>query len=74
MKLAIVLPVLDEADHVVPRLQALASLRARGVRVVVVDGGSSDDTAAQALRLAPMSSCSCTPIRGCPSRPMNSSG
>lgn len=40
MKLAIVLPVLDEADHVVPRLQALASLRARGVRVVVVDGAA----------------------------------
>ncbi len=52
MKLAIVLPVLDEADHVVPRLQALASLRARGVGVVVVDGGSSDDTAAQAAPLA----------------------
>jgi rSAM/selenodomain-associated transferase 2 len=48
MRLAIVVPVLDEAAQVVSRLQALAPMRGRGVRVIVVDGGSLDGTAAQA--------------------------
>lgn len=52
MKLAIVVPVLDEADQVAVRLQALAPLRARGARVIVVDGGSHDGTAARAAALA----------------------
>ena len=41
-RLTIVLPVLDEAAIIVGALQALAPLRARGVEVIVVDGGSSD--------------------------------
>jgi rSAM/selenodomain-associated transferase 2/rSAM/selenodomain-associated transferase 1 len=45
MKLAIVMPVLNEAPLLPARLQALADLRARGVAVVVVDGGSHDATA-----------------------------
>ena len=40
MRLAIVLPVLNEGAGLLPRLQALAPLRERGARVTVVDGGS----------------------------------
>ena len=43
-ELCIVLPVLNEAPTLASRLQALQSLRQRGVRVIVVDGGSDDDT------------------------------
>lgn len=46
MKLAIVVPVLNEAAQVAQLLQALAPLRTRGVLVVVVDGGSNDGTVA----------------------------
>lgn len=42
--LCIVMPVLDEAQSLAPRLQALQGLRGRGARVVVVDGGSQDAT------------------------------
>jgi rSAM/selenodomain-associated transferase 2 len=42
--LCIVMPVLDEAATLAPRLRALQPLRQRGVRVVVVDGGSRDGT------------------------------
>jgi rSAM/selenodomain-associated transferase 2 len=52
MKLSIVMPVLDEADGIVEALAALAPLRARGVEIVVSDGGSSDATAALAHPLA----------------------
>jgi rSAM/selenodomain-associated transferase 2 len=46
--LCIVMPVLDEARTLAPRLQALQGLRRRGARLVVVDGGSEDDTLAVA--------------------------
>lgn len=49
MKLAVVLPVLNEGAALQPRLQALAPLRARGAWVVLVDGGSTDGTCATAL-------------------------
>lgn len=52
MKLAIVLPVLNEARAIARRLQALAPLRERGAQVVVVDGDSDDDTQAMARSLA----------------------
>lgn len=42
--LCIVVPVLDEAASLTERLGALEPLRRRGARVVVVDGGSADDT------------------------------
>ncbi|MGD9832489.1 MAG: TIGR04283 family arsenosugar biosynthesis glycosyltransferase [Piscinibacter sp.] len=42
--LCIVVPVLDEARTLASRLQALQRFRQRGARVVVVDGGSQDDT------------------------------
>jgi len=52
MRLAIVMPVLNEAATVEAALAALAPLRARGVEVIVVDGGSSDGTAELAQPLA----------------------
>ena len=48
MRLAVVVPVLNEAAAVESTLARLAPLRADGARVIVVDGGSSDDTAALA--------------------------
>ena len=42
--LSIVVPVLNEAAGVSAALQALAPFKARGVQVIVVDGGSSDGT------------------------------
>jgi len=44
--LCIVVPVLDEAAQLAPRLQALQPLRERGACVVVVDGGSRDESLA----------------------------
>lgn len=46
--LSIIIPVLDEAPTIVATLEALGSLRARGAEVIVVDGGSSDQTVALA--------------------------
>jgi rSAM/selenodomain-associated transferase 2 len=46
--LSIVMPVLDEAERMAGALAALAPLRERGgVELIVVDGGSRDDTAAR---------------------------
>jgi rSAM/selenodomain-associated transferase 2 len=45
-ELCIVMPVLNEAHTLAASLGALQPLRQRGVRVVVVDGGSDDDTLA----------------------------
>ncbi len=42
--LSIVVPVLNEAAGIAATLQALAPLRERGAEVIVVDGGSADDT------------------------------
>jgi len=44
MRLAIIVPVLDEAAQIEPCLAALAQLRQRGVQVIVADGGSRDQT------------------------------
>ncbi|MBK9245063.1 MAG: TIGR04283 family arsenosugar biosynthesis glycosyltransferase [Burkholderiales bacterium] len=52
MRLAIVVPVLNEAATIEASLARLAPLRARGARLIVVDGGSDDDTAARAAPLA----------------------
>jgi rSAM/selenodomain-associated transferase 2 len=40
------MPVLDEAERVAGALAALRPLRSQGVRLIVVDGGSHDDTLA----------------------------
>ncbi len=45
--LSIVMPVLDEAAGIAAALEALAPLRARGAELIVVDGGSVDDTPAR---------------------------
>lgn len=50
--ISIVLPVLNEAQYIAFTLRDLAPLRQRGVEVIVVDGGSHDDTAARASALA----------------------
>jgi rSAM/selenodomain-associated transferase 2 len=46
--LSIIVPCLNEADGITDALSALAPLRARGAEVIVVDGGSHDDTVARA--------------------------
>lgn len=51
-RLCIVVPVLDEASALRARLEALSPLRAHGAQLVVVDGGSSDDTLAIAVAVA----------------------
>ena len=52
MSLSIIMPVLDEAAEHRSGLAALAPFRARGVEVIVVDGGSRDGTADLARPLA----------------------
>ncbi|MDH4061628.1 MAG: glycosyltransferase, partial [Aquincola sp.] len=46
-RLSIVMPVLDEAQRIGAALAALVPLRAEGVELIVVDGGSRDGTAAR---------------------------
>jgi rSAM/selenodomain-associated transferase 2 len=52
MKLSIIMPALDEAATIEAALVALAPLRACGVEIIVVDGGSRDGTARLAGPLA----------------------
>jgi rSAM/selenodomain-associated transferase 2 len=52
MRLAIVIPVLNEAAAIEPALRRLVPLRERGARVIVVDGGSQDGTPLRAAPLA----------------------
>jgi rSAM/selenodomain-associated transferase 2 len=47
-RLSIIMAVLDEGDSIVGALDALADLRALGVEVIVVDGGSHDATVQRA--------------------------
>ena len=44
MKLSIVIPVLNEAANISAALIALQALRERGAEIIVVDGGSTDET------------------------------
>lgn len=52
MKLAIIMPVLNEGAALAQRLRRLQTLRAQGVQLRVVDGGSTDTTWALASALA----------------------
>jgi rSAM/selenodomain-associated transferase 2 len=52
LSLSIIVPVLDEAAGIVAALEALTQFRARGVEVIVVDGGSKDQTVALSQPLA----------------------
>jgi rSAM/selenodomain-associated transferase 2 len=49
-RLAIIIPVLNEAADIEAALAALQGLRERGARLIVVDGGSEDGTPARAGR------------------------
>ena len=51
-KIAVIVPVLNEAPGIAAALKMLQPLRRRGHEVIVVDGGSSDATAALAAPLA----------------------
>jgi rSAM/selenodomain-associated transferase 2 len=51
-RLAIIVPVLDEAAGIVAALTELQPLRDRGVRLIVADGGSRDATVVLASSLA----------------------
>jgi len=51
-RLAVIVPVLNEAAGIDAALAALQPLRARGVPVIVADGGSSDATVRLAAPLA----------------------
>ena len=46
IKLSVIVPVLNEAEHIAAALDALAPLRQGGHEVIVVDGGSSDASVA----------------------------
>jgi glycosyltransferase involved in cell wall biosynthesis len=50
--LTVVVPVLDEADGIAAHLRRLQGLRARGVEIVVADGGSTDRTVDRVGNLA----------------------
>ena len=50
--LSIIIPCLNEAEGIAGTLTALAPLRQRGSEVIVVDGGSTDDTVACARQHA----------------------
>ena len=47
-RLSVIVPTLDEAEHIAGSLQSLTSARRRGAEIIVVDGGSSDATIAVA--------------------------
>ncbi|MBN8958276.1 MAG: TIGR04283 family arsenosugar biosynthesis glycosyltransferase [Rhizobiales bacterium] len=50
--LSIIVPVLNEAPVIAQALAALVPLRARGVEVIIADGGSEDDTLGRVATLA----------------------
>ncbi len=51
-RISVIVPVLNEAPGIAAALAALQPMRRRGHEVIVVDGGSSDGTAALAAALA----------------------
>ena len=51
VKFAVVVPAFNEANHITQTLQFLAPWRAQGALVIVVDGGSQDETIARCAGL-----------------------
>ena len=51
-RLSIIVPALDESACIETTLRSLQSERAKGAEIIVVDGGSGDDTAQRARPLA----------------------
>ena len=49
---SVVIPALNEADHIAGTLESLGAYRSEGHEVIVVDGGSIDDTVTIAERYA----------------------
>ena len=52
MQISIIIPVLNEGSIISESLQALQSFRQQGHEVIVVDGGSGDDTVTRSRPLA----------------------
>jgi rSAM/selenodomain-associated transferase 2 len=52
MSLSVIIPCLNEAEHIPATLASLERARSRGAEIVVVDGGSDDDTIALATERA----------------------
>lgn len=57
VRLSIIVPVLNEAAAIASTLGALAAMRARGVEIIVADGGSTDASVALAAPLADQVVC-----------------
>ena len=60
-RLSIILPLLNEAEGIVQALERLQEMRRQGGEVIVVDGGSVDETAELAR---PLADCVITAARG----------
>ncbi len=52
MKLSIIIPVLNEAEYIADTLKSLDPYRRQGHEVIVIDGGSDDDTVSIAAQYA----------------------
>ncbi len=58
MKVSIIIPVLNEAERIADTLMPLVSYRSQGHEVIVIDGGSNDDTVSISKQYADRVLCS----------------